>query len=288
MKRRIFFLFFALVLFAQPSFSANRFYGLTRKFNSIVYDNYGRKVLPGYAIGVSFIDLKTNYRVSVRGSKVFPAASIIKIPVMAYLFYASDHKLLNLGSRIRFLEADKLPGAGVLQWLRPNKYTMWSLCRLMISVSDNTATRLLVRRAGKANINSYCKKIGLKNTRILDETALVEMPRPTYNRTTPNDIANLLLRIQRGPASFSKSARKDMIGFMRNQKYIFGIPRVLPNGFFCANKTGNLTNVLHDSAIVYSKRGTYVLVVFTKGFKRDRDARLVINRVSSAVAGYYR
>jgi len=287
MKKKIFLIVFALILFIQPSFAANRFYGLTKKLNAIAYGSYGRKVLPGYSIGISFIDLRTGYKASVRGNKIFPAASIIKVPVMAYLFYASDKKLLDLGGQIHFTNADKLPGAGVLQWMQPNAYTMWNLCRLMISISDNTATRLLVRRAGKAKINAYCRKIGMRSTLLLDETALVEMPCRNYNRTTANDIALLLSRIQRG-VGFSKYARADMLKFMRNQRYTFGIPKVLPRGFTCANKTGNLTNVLHDSAIVYSKRGTYVLVVFTKGFKRDRDARIVINRVSSAVASYYR
>jgi len=157
----------------------------------------------------------------------------------------------------------------------------------MISISDNTATYVLALMSGKENVNSYMRRIGLSNTRLLDETALVERPRPNYNRTTPNDIAYLLLRIQRG-AGFSKASRADMIKFMRNQKYVFGIPRTLPKNFSCANKTGKLTNVLHDAAIVYSPRGSYVLCVFTQGFKNDTDARIVMNRVSRIVAEYYR
>lgn len=278
----------ALVFAVAPSFSASRFGGLQGRLNSIAHANYGRKVYPGYKIGVSFIDVRTGHRVSVNGASMFPAASIIKLPIMAYLFHASDAKAVSLNKRVKVGEAYKQPGAGVIQYMKPNYYSLWHLCRYMISISDNTATYVLARMSGTKNVNSYIKSIGLSKTLLLDETALVERPKKNYNRTTPNDIAYLLLRIQRG-AGFSKTARRDMIGFMKNQKYVFGIPKPLPRGFSCANKTGNLTNVLHDSAIVTSPRGSsYILCVFTQGFKKDRDARIVINRVSETVSRYYR
>jgi beta-lactamase class A len=205
---------------------------------------------------------------------------------MAYLFSASDKGAIDLGERLRFGESDKLPGAGVLQWLKPNSYTMWNLCRMMISISDNTATRLLVLRLGKKKVNAFCSKIGLKNTRLVDPTALAESPKKNINITTPDDTAKLLFKIEKG-IGFSKRSKREMLSFMKDQKYRFGIPFVLPRGFICANKTGNLERVLHDAAIVYSPKGTYVLCVFTKGFKRDRNARIVINRISAIVAKYY-
>ncbi len=289
MKKKLFFLILALVFFVQPLYAQTsaRFPRLQSRLSSVANANYGRKVYPGHKIGITVVDVKTGARVSVNGSSVFPAASIIKIPIMAYLFNASDSGTLTLGKRVKVDDSHKQPGAGVIQYLKPNYYTLWSLCRYMISISDNTATYVLALMSGKENVNSYMRRIGLSNTRLLDETALVERPRPNYNRTTPNDIAYLLLRIQRG-AGFSKASRADMIKFMRNQKYVFGIPRTLPKNFSCANKTGKLTNVLHDAAIVYSPRGSYVLCVFTQGFKNDTDARIVMNRVSRIVAEYYR
>lgn len=270
----------------KPIHKTNRFYSLQQKLYPIVYKNYGRQVLRRSGIGISFRDVASGYKVSINGNKTFPAASIIKLPVMAYLFYLSDKKLVGLNQKIRFSNADKLPGAGVLQWLRPTSYTLWNLCRLMISISDNTATRLLVNRLGKRKITLYARKIGLKNTYVLDQTALVEPPKRNVNLTTPNDICYLLYKIE-SRKGFSKSSRKDMLSFMLNQKYRFGIPFVLPKKFACANKTGNLSNILHDAAIVYSPRGKYVLCVFTKGFKRDHNARKVINKVSEIVAKYY-
>jgi beta-lactamase class A len=265
-----------------------RFAGLQSELNAIADKNYGRLCIGKAGVGIAFVDLGSGYRVSVNGTRSFPAASIIKLPAMAYTFYLSDRHLLNLNEKIKFRDRDKLPGAGILQWLRPSSYSISSLCRMMISLSDNTATRLVMNRVGKKKINQYCRKIGLNNTFILDETALVEPPSPRVNLTTPNDVAKLLARIENG-SGFSASARKEMLSFMLNQKYVFGIPRALPRNFRVANKTGNLEHILHDAAIVYSPRGKYVLCVFTKNFKNDKRAnRLVIHKVSEIVASYYR
>ena len=276
----------AVIFFSGNAFAAPRFAGLGKQLKVIAYKNYGMKVVRGYKIGIAFQDMRTGYRLSVNGNSVFPAASIIKLPVMASIYSLADRGKIDLNQKIRFGDRDKLPGAGVLQWLRPTSYKLWNLCRMMISLSDNTATRLCVNRVGKANVNRYCKRIGLYRTCMLDETALAERPNLRINRTTPLDILKLLVRIEKG-SGFSKASRKEMLSFMFNQKYRFGIPRVLPPNFRCANKTGNLERVLHDAAIVYSPRGTYVLCVFTKGFVRDRQARLVINEVSAAVSRHY-
>ena len=101
MKRRIFLAILALIFAVAPSFSATRFGGLQRKLNSIARANYGRKVYSGYKIGISFVDVRTGQRLSVNGASVFPAASIIKLPIMAYLFHASDAKTVSLNKRVR-------------------------------------------------------------------------------------------------------------------------------------------------------------------------------------------
>ncbi len=275
------------VLVSGAAFGQSRFAGLEKELRVIAGKNYGSRTVKGYRIGIAFEDIRTGRRISVNGSVVFPAASIIKLPVMAAIYSLADRGLLNLEKKVRFTNRDKLPGAGVLQWLQPNTYRLWNLCRLMISLSDNSATRLCVNTAGKKAINSYCSAIGLTSTRLLDETALAEAPRARINTTTALDTVKLLSRIQKG-RGFSKASRKQMLSFMLDQKYRFGIPQMLPRGVKCANKTGNLERVLHDSAIVYTPRGSYALAVFTKGFKKDRDARLVINEVSAAVYRRYR
>ncbi|MEK7377117.1 MAG: serine hydrolase [Candidatus Margulisiibacteriota bacterium] len=284
--KKLFIVLITIVYVSGVASAGGRFAGLDKELKAIAYKNYGRKVVRGYKIGIAFQDMRTGYRLSVNGNSVFPAASIIKLPVMAFIYSLADNGKISLNQKIRFKDRDKLPGAGVLQWLRPTSYKLWNLCGMMISLSDNTATRLCVMRVGKTNINKYCKRIGLYRTRILDETALAEAPKVRINTTTPLDILMLLARIEKG-SGFSSLSKQQMLSFMFDQKYRFGIPRVLPSNVRCANKTGNLKRVLHDAAVVYTPRGTYVLCVFTKGFVRDRQAKLAINDVSAAVYRYY-
>jgi beta-lactamase class A len=152
---------------------------------------------------------------------------------------------------------------------------------MMIVLSDNTATRLLVNDLGLSTVNDYLSNAGLAQTAIVDPTMLNEPPSATLNKTTPRDMARLLAMICRSQG-FSAQSKKEMISFLRNQRYRWGIWRGVPAGTVVADKTGNVEGVLNDAGIVYTKHGNYILSVFTEGFKKQRDARLVINQVSRA------
>jgi len=229
-------------------------------------------------VGIAFIDLKTGWEMNINGSQEFPAASVIKVPIMAAAYHLSESGKINLKQKILFKKSDKLGGAGVLQWARtPNYYTLWNLIRLMIVLSDNTATRLVVQNIGRENINEYLQSIGLTRTAVVDSTMLKEPPSPYVNMTTPLDIAHLMAKIH----------NKEMLAFMRNQRYRWGIWRGVPAGTVVANKTGNLDGILNDAGIIYTKKGNYVLSIFTWGFKKQRRARLLINEISRAAYEEY-
>ncbi|MBU0573809.1 MAG: serine hydrolase [Candidatus Margulisiibacteriota bacterium] len=240
----------------------------------------------GGKVGVAFIDCQTMEQFSVNGDLPYPAASVIKMPIMTTLFFMSDRSLVDINERVVLKNSDKLEGSGVLRWLKAgNSYTLWGLARMMISISDNTATRLLVRKIGQDNINDFCKLMGLNNTRLNDETALVEPP-ANCNRTSPNDMASLIYKIKYGNA-FSPKAVEDMLAFMKNQRYRWGIVKPLPPGTIVANKTGNLTGVLNDVGMVYTDRGNYILAIMTWKFQQKSEARKVINRISEMAYNFY-
>jgi len=234
----------------------------------------------GNKVGIAFLDLKTGWTFSLNGSREFPAASVAKVPVMAAAYHLADSGLLDLDQKVLFLESDKLGGAGVLQWLKGNRqYSLWNLMRLMITLSDNTATRLVVNTVGLPAIAAYVKNIGLKQTRIIDPTMLVEPPYPNNNLTSPDDLAKVMAMIH-NCRGFSKKSAKQMIAWMNYQRYRWGIWRGVPPGTYVADKTGQLEGILNDAGIVYTKKGNYVLSIFTWGFKKQRDARLLINDIS--------
>ncbi|MDD5594602.1 MAG: class A beta-lactamase-related serine hydrolase [Candidatus Margulisbacteria bacterium] len=236
----------------------------------------------GQAVGLAFIDLKTGQELSINGSQEFPAASVAKVPVMAAAFHLSDLGQVDLQKKIRFRNEDKLGGSGVLQWLKGGtSYTIWNLVRMMIVLSDNTATRLVVNTLGLPTVNEYIKSLGLAETLIVDNTMLNEPPALNINKTSPLDLAHLLVKIYRAQG-FTTQSKNEMLSFMRNQRYRWGIWRGVPPGTVVADKTGNVDGVLNDVGIVYTKQGNYVLSVFTNGFKKQREARIFINEVSRA------
>ena len=202
---------------------------------------------------------------------------------MAAAYHLAESGLVNLEKKIPLRKEDKLGGSGVLQYIKPNRYyTLRNLARLMIVLSDNTATRLLIRELSLPTINNYCQLIGLTSTEVVDETMLNEPPQKKLNYTTPYEMALFCAKLKGGLLANKKST-SEMLAYMKNQKYRWGIWKGLPRGVKVADKTGNIEGVLNDVGIVYSPAGNYSLAVFTQGFAKKREARKVINKISQLV-----
>lgn len=262
-------------------FMQNLAFGLTTAESSAITKRLSSFLAPyGSKVGVSFIEIKTGTKLSVNGKKKYMAASVIKVPVMATAYNLNEKGKMSLDDKILFTENLKLPGSGVLQWMKGSRYyTIRNLVRLMIVLSDNTATRMVINKVGTQEINSYMEYLGLKNTKITDTTCLNEPPQKFINYTTPDDMAYLLL-IMKESKNFTAESKVEMINFMKRQKYRWGIWRGVPSGIVVADKTGNVEGVLNDIGIVYAPKGPYILSIFTNGFKKQKDARLAINGVS--------
>jgi beta-lactamase class A len=236
--------------------------------------NYPEKV------GVYVIDLGNGQEYGYNADKKFPTASVAKIAVMAAAYHLAESGKINLNSKIKFRSSDKLGGSGVLQWLSPGQaYTLWNLIRMMIVLSDNTATRMVANYIGLVQINDYCAMMQMTNTIILDPTMLNEFPQEPRNFTSPKDMAQLTARLK-DAKYFSAQSSKEMLGFMKNQKYRWGIWRGVPKGTVVANKTGNLEGVLNDVGIIYTNKGNFVISVFTNGFGQKSNARKMINKIT--------
>ena len=230
-------------------------------------------------VGMAFIDLKTGWQFSVNGTTEFPTASVIKLAVLATSYHLSELGELDLGEKLTMKESDRLGGSGVLQWMKAGRaYTIWNLNRMMIVLSDNIATKMLVDRIGMTQINNYLREIDVKQTALVDHTMLNEPPSAEVNMSTPLDMAYLVQRIKEAHG-YSLNSSKEMLSFMRNQRYHWGIWRGVAPGTIVADKTGNLDYILNDVGIVYSKAGNYILSIFTRNMKKH-EARVLINEIS--------
>lgn len=221
----------------------------------------------------------------------FPSASTIKLVIMLTAFRAVAEDPHALHRRIRFSRGDLIGGSDFLA-SQPNgkHFTVLQLIEPMISVSDNTASNMLITHFGFPALNASARAAGMKHTQLkrhfMDFAAIgVHMD----NRTTPADMAHLCFQIERGAREGIKTvaspvACRHMIDIMLRQTDRDKIPAGVPRGVKVANKTGEISGARSDVAIVDPFGDSpYVLAVFTDKLEDWSSASAGISRISNLV-----
>ncbi|MFN7171051.1 MAG: serine hydrolase, partial [Candidatus Omnitrophota bacterium] len=237
--------------------------------------------------GIFIEDLTTGWKISFNHKEVFPAASLIKLPIMLSCFYAIKEGKLNLKENVTLKPSDKVGGSGILKNLPVGKtFTIERLLELMITVSDNTATNLLIEKLGFEYLNLCFKKIGLKNTLLLRKMMDFQARKKRKeNLTTAEDMASILRRIY-FKKFLNKSISQKCLQYLLHQKYRDRIPSKLPSGIKVAHKTGLERKICHDAGLVFGPKGDFLIVVLTQG-ERIKKAKEFIAEISSLVYKYY-
>ena len=184
------------------------------------------------------------------------AASVIKIPIMVEAFRQFEAGELNPRQTYRIKAEDKMPSCGALNRMHDGlEVTMRDLVELMIVLSDNTATNILIDILGIARVNATLEAEGLKVTRLrrkLFDKAGMEAG--LSNHVCAREIGLLLERMYAGTL-VSPEASAQMLEILRNQKLNGKMPFFLkPRGVACAHKTGEDDGITHDVGIVYARR----------------------------------
>lgn len=245
-------------------------------------------------VGVAVIDPDTDEVFEVRGAEPFPTASVIKVPILVEVFHQVHLGRLRLDDPLMMLEVDKKPGSGFLQHLSaPHRLTVEDAALLMIALSDNTATNLLIDKVGIRQVGARMDTLGLERTalhsKIFDRTSSIAMDSSVaygVGVTTPVEMARLFALLYRGEA-VSPEASAQMVEMLKKQFYRHGIPRHLA-GVAVANKTGSVSDSRSDCGIVYGGARDYVICVFTKenedrGWTADNEAEVLIADVARIV-----
>jgi beta-lactamase class A len=193
-----------------------------------------------------------------------PSASLIKLPILATFWEAAAAGRIDPSERATVPAEAYVDGTGVLKALAPGIQPTWSdLATLMITVSDNTATNLIIDRLGMETIQAWIDKAGLLDTRIerrmMDRAA---MAAGRQNRTSAADMEAVLTAIATGRC-VSMDASGDMRRALEAQQIHDRLPRRVGDGVRIANKTGNFTDVIHDVGLATSKGGTLAIAVLT-------------------------
>jgi len=210
-------------------------------------------------------DLETGWEFTYEKDKLFPSASLAKIPIMAACFLSAEQGRIKLNHNIALKSADKLPGSGALKGMPAGTlFSAEELIGLMIYDSDNTATNILTNFVGIDYLNSAFKGFGLKNTDLSRKIADYRMrDKGIENYTTAEDMALLLEKIHRRELG-SKTVSEKCISLLKLARTNDRIPKYLPPQITVAHKTGLERGICHDAGVVFTRKGDFTIVVLTR------------------------
>lgn len=252
---------------------------------------------PAAVVAVAFHDLETGARLDVNPDSMFHAASTMKVPVMIEYFRAVDAGRITPDQGVLLVNQFGSIVDGSPYSLTPGDDSDSSLYRLvgtrvparelverMITRSSNLATNAVIALVGAAETDATAHRFGATRIRVLrgvEDNKAFQAGR--NNATSAPDLAALLAGIERrGVASFASC--NAMLDILSHQEFNEEIPAGVPPGTRVAHKTGWITGVLHDAALVYARgRAPYVLVVLTRGIPDENVARRLIVDISSLV-----
>ena len=245
-------------------------------------------------VAVSYRDLETGEALDIAADTVFHAASTMKVPVMIEVLKRAQAGAFSLDQEILLVNqfaslADGSPfslsaaddGDSVLYGKVGERVAIRELLRRMITRSSNLATNQLIELVGPANVTATARELGARRISVLrgveDQKAF---DRGMINTTTSADLAVLLSAIEKGTV-LSSSSSAEMREILLAQEFNEKIPAGLPAGTRVAHKTGEITAVSHDAAVVYpTGRKPYVLVVLTKGIRDSKASSALIADIS--------
>jgi beta-lactamase class A len=233
-------------------------------------------------MGVAIEDLTSGQKFQLRGDDVFPQASSIKTALLAGLYRQVQDGKLKLTDLYTVQASDLVPDSDIMNGLTPGvtRITLRDLATMVVAVSDNSATNVVIDKVGMDNVNALMDSMGLKHTRLrrkmMDLKAAGE---GRENISTPNEMATLLDQLYRGKV-LNKELSEDLFKLLSTHKSSF-IPRDLPDDLKIANKPGELEGVRNDSGVVFVQNRPYVICVMTTYLHRERDGEDAISRISA-------
>lgn len=251
-------------------------------------------------VGVAFQSFQTGASYTLNATRAMGAASLIKLPLLVQALGEVARGRLDLSARYLLKAEDRVGGAGILHALEPGlSLTLHDLLTLMIVLSDNTATNLVIEILGLDAANAFMHNVGMAQTKLVGKLQLPEnaqneaQRRGARNATCAADILGLLVRLERRellPDVLTDSA----LAILKKQQFTEALARYLPTDaelndepVVVASKSGCLRGLWHDAGMVYDAHGAplYALVVMTEGaadrsYSFEQEGMLLIARLS--------
>ncbi|MGL5081937.1 MAG: serine hydrolase [Microcoleaceae cyanobacterium] len=240
---------------------------------------------PNLKPGILMVDLDTGSYIDLNSKSAMAAASTIKVPILIAFFQAVDQGQIQLDEKLTLEDKHIATGSGDLQHRPPGtQYTALNIATKMITISDNTATNILLERLGGTEaLNQKFADWGLSDTALRN-------PLPDLkgtNKTSSRDLVNLLTQLNQGGLVSMKS-RDRALHILQQTENDALIPSGLGEGAIAAHKTGNLKSVAADVGLIDMPSGKrYLLAVLVERSDGDTAAESLIRDISRTVYKHF-
>ena len=235
------------------------------------------------SVCINFYDLNKNNVFSINGDKKVLSASMIKLLILVELMKKISENKFSLSDTIMIADSMKTGGDGVLKELNTgHHFTLKELATLMIVVSDNQATNILIDFLGMENINQLGRELDLKETFLGRKMMDIEARKKGYDNYTCADDISSLLKLIYQEKLINEEASQLMLDILLRQQQGERLQRYLPSDIKIAHKCGDLDNLENDGGIIWLGNKTYILVVLTSGMP-NLQCKQTIGKISKFV-----
>lgn len=238
-------------------------------------------------VGYSVDDIDTGERLTLRGDETFSTASLIKVPILVTAFDLAEKGELDLDGPISVLKIDQVPGSGVLQYMHPGMtLSVLDAAKLMIVLSDNTATNLVLDKVAIRRVWQKMEALGLPHTKVHSKSfqrftsvAMDSSVKYGLGVTTPNEMARLFALLADGKA-VSPKADSAMLAILANNADFELLQRSV-SGLAVPHKTGATDSVRTECAL-FPLQSRVVACVLTK---QNTDTRWIVDNEPQQLMG---
>ena len=237
-------------------------------------------------LGYTIVDLTSGERIERLQDQIFPTASTIKLAILYELFKQADEGVVDLGKVVPLDRRHVVAGTGVLRELTAPSLSIRDYAVLMVVLSDNTATNVLIDVVGMEKVNARLRALGLPQTKLRRRMIDLEAARRgDENVSTPAEIAKLLQIVYRGDG-LSKTSQEALLGILKKDK-VTPMRQGIPADVEVANKPGSLEGVAVDAGIVLLKNRPYVFVAMSTYLEHEETGDAAITAASRIVFDYF-
>jgi beta-lactamase class A len=242
-------------------------------------------------LGVAILDLTNGHRYLLNGDEVFPQASTIKIPLLLELYRQSQDNAqgqAKLTDLYIVSPSDLVPDSDILLGLTPGvtRLTNRDLATIVMAVSDNSATNILIERVGMDNVNQLMDRLGLKRTRLRRKMMDLKAAKEgRENVSTPREMMLLFEAIYREKV-LNKASTEGFLKVLSTHKES-AMLRGLPDGVRAANKPGALEGVRNDSGIIFVENRPFILCIMATYLQNEKAGEKAISEIAALAYAHF-